>query len=134
MLKQRKGDDFMRYKITLTEEQMRITKKALEEFFRLRMGQDFDFSDDMACLNSEFPTEEPAFSKMIARRDHMRELMRAFFAIAFEPKGYLEQKTDEMLVAEDIWEAIRYARGEGRYESPLHVGPEPFPQVEKAGK
>lgn len=121
----------MRYRIELTEEQMRITKKALEEFFRLRMGQDFDFSDDMACLNSEFPTEESAFSKMIARRDHMRELMRAFFAIAFEPKGYLEKKTDEMLVAEDIWEAIRYARGEGRHESPLHVGPEPFPTVEK---
>ena len=121
----------MRYKIELTGEQMRVTKKALEEFFRLRMGQDYDFSDDMACLNYGFPTEEPEFSKMLARRDHMRELMRAFFAIAFEPKGCLEQKTDEMLVAEDIWEAIRYARGEGRYESPLHVGPEPFPTVEK---
>jgi len=121
----------MRYRIELTEEQARIMKKAMEEFFRLRMGQDYDFSDDMACLQSGFPTKEPAFSKMLARRDHMRELMRAFFAIAFEPKGYLEQKTDEMLVAEDIWEAIRYARGEGRHESPLHVGPEPFPTVEK---
>ena len=124
----------MRYRIELTEEQMRITKKALEEFFRLRMGQDFAFSDDMACLNSEFPTEESAFSKMIARRDHMRELMRAFFAIAFEPKGYLEKKTDEMLVAEDIWEAIRYAMGQGRYELPLYVGPEPVPKVEKVGE
>ena len=124
----------MRYKIELTEEQMRITKKAMEEFFRLRMGQDYVFSDDMACLNSGFPIEEPAFSKMIARRDHMRELMRAFFAIAFEPKGYLEQKTDEMLVAEDIWEAIKYARGEGRFSTPLCLGPEPFPQVERAGK
>ncbi len=124
----------MRYRIELTEEQMRVAKKALEEFFRLRMGQDYDFSNDMACLKSEITAKEPEFTKMLARRDHMRELMRAFFAIAFEPTGYLEKKTDEMLVAEDVWEAIRYAMGQGRYDCPLHVGPEPFPKVEKVGK
>ena len=123
----------MRYKIELTEEQMRITEKALEEFFRLRMGQDWDFVDDMATINSDC-SKEPAFSRMLQRRDHMRELMKALFSIAFEPRGHLEKKSDEMLAAEDIWEAIRYARGKGRYESPLHVGPEPFPKVEKVGR
>jgi hypothetical protein len=124
-------EECMRYKIELTEEQMLVTKKALEEFFRLRLGQDWDFVDDMANLNSMHGGIEPAFTKMISRRDHLHEVMRSFFAIAFEPMGHLEQKTDEMLIAEDIWEAIRYARGEGRYESPLHIGPEPFPKVEK---
>ena len=122
----------MRYKIELTEEQMRITKKALEEFFRLRMGQDFDFIDDMTNMNGMHSSMEPAFTKMLARRDHLHQLMKAFFAIAFEPKGYLDKKTDEMLVAEDMWEAIRYAMGQGRYgSSPLYLGPEPFPTVEK---
>ena len=118
----------MRYRIELTEEQARIMKKAMEEFFRLRMGQDFALSDDMAFLNRD-PQKE--FDMILQRRDHLREITRAYFRIAFEPKGYLEKKSEEMLIAEDVWEAIRYARGEGRDGSPLHVSQEPFPQVEK---
>ena len=132
-----KGKDLdmaVKYKITLTENQLRIVQKALEEYFRLRLGQDQEFSEDMASLNtnlsSDHPNHERIFEKYIQRRDHLRELMHAYFRIAFEPCGYLEAKTDDMLIAEDIWDTIRCARGVSRWQGPLHVGAEPIPDIE----
>lgn len=66
----------------------------------------------------------------IARRDHLEEVMRAFFRIAFEPTGYLKEKTDDMLIAECIWDAIRCVMGLSRWEQPLHTGSEPVPKIE----
>lgn len=123
-----------KYTIELTEEQARVTQKALEEYFRLRMGQDMDFCDELASINTDLSTENPQheriFDKFISRRDHMRELMRAFFRIAFEPNGYLEKKTEDMMIAECIWDAIRFARGKSRWDQPFRIGPEPIPKVE----
>ena len=121
----------MKYRIELTEQQMRVLRNALEEYFRLRMGQDSDFTDDMACINSEHLDQKLVFDRMIQRRNHMHDVIKAFFMIAYEPTGYLLKKTNDMLIAEDIWEAVRYAKGEGRFNSPMFVGPEPFPKIEK---
>ena len=125
----------MRYTIELTETQIGVVERALEEWFRLRMGQDMDFCNDMASLNCDLSPDNPKhewiFDMYIARRDHMSELMKAIFRIAFEPKGYLEKKTDDMLVAEDIWDSIRCARGRSRWGEPLHLSEEPMPKVEK---
>ena len=125
----------MKYQIELTEEQARIIQISLEEYFRLRMGQERDFCDDMACMGRTFSKDEPAHSKafdaFILRRDHLQELMRAFFQIAFEPTGYLREKTKEMLIAEDIWDSLRFARGQSKWNSVLHVGSEPVPKIAK---
>ena len=125
----------MRYTIELTETQISVVERALEEYFRLRMGQDIEFCNDMASLNCDLSPDNPKhewiFDMYIARRDHLQELMRAFFRIAFEPKGYLEEKTESMLVAEDIWDSIRCAMGRSRWGEPLHLSEEPMPKVEK---
>lgn len=122
-----------KYTIELTENQVRVIQNALEEYFRLRMGQDFDFSMDMAMLNTDLSPEnqnhDKLFDDYIKRRDHLRQLMRAYFGIAFEPNGYLEAKTDDMLIAECIWDAIRCVRGLSRFEQPLHTGSEPVPKI-----
>ncbi len=122
------------YKITLTEEQARVTMIALEEYFRLRMGQDYDFSQDMAGLKIDFskekPVQEEVFARYISRRDHLNELMRAYFRIAFEPEGYLKEKTEDMMIAECIWDAIRYKRGLSRWDEPFQIGREPSPRIE----
>ena len=123
-----------KYTIELTENQVRVIQNALEEYFRLRMGQDFDFCNDIASLNVDLSPENQnhkwLFDMYIARRDHMQEVMRAFFRIAFEPTGYLKEKTDNMLIAECIWNAIRCVRGLSRWEQPLHTGSEPVPRIE----
>ena len=128
----------MKYRVELTEEHMRVVQNAIEEYFRLRMGQDMDFCGEMAGMNLDLSPENPnhnvIFNSYIARRDHMEEVMRAFFRIAFEPTGYLKDKTDDMLIAECIWDAIRCVRGLSNWGSPLHTGSEPVPKIEISGE
>lgn len=121
------------YTITLTASQAHVVQNALEEYFRLRMGQQSDFCLDMAGLGRDIDKDSPyfdrAFNSYLKRRDHLEEIMRAFFRIAFEPSGYLEQKTDDMMIAECVWEAIRYARGCSRHSQPWQIGKEPVPKI-----
>ena len=125
--------NMQKYKIMLSENQLRVIQVALEEYFRLRMGQDFEFCDDMAGLNTDLSPENPnhdkIFDKFLNRRDSLRHVMKAFFNIAFD-HGYLENKTDDMLVAEDIWDSIRAARGISRWPSLLNLADEPVPKIE----
>ena len=65
-----------KYRITLTEEQARVTQIALEEYMRLRMGQDMDFCDDIAAIGTDLSPENPnhelIFDRFIHRRDALR--------------------------------------------------------------
>ena len=127
-----------KYTIELTENQVGVIQNALEEYFRLRMGQYTEFCTDMAELNADLspdnPNHELIFDRYIQRRDHMEEVMRAFFRITFEPTGYLKEQTDDMLIAECIWDAIRCVRGLSRWEKPLHTGSEPVPKIKISGE
>ena len=131
-MKQERKMSQAKYRITLTEKQMRVTQVALEEYFRLRMGQDMDFSDDMASLETDLSTDNPEhrriFDRYIDRRDALRQVMKAFFGIAFDG-GYLKEKTDDMLIAECIWDAIRTARGCNHWGEAMQIGPEPLPKI-----
>ena len=118
-----------KYTIELTEKQLAIVQNALEEWFRLRMGQDMDFCNDLAEMSVDLNPDDGMFEKYLSRRDHMREVMKAFFRIAFEPNGYLTEKTEDMLIAETIWDAIRCARGQSRWGKPLVLGGEPCPKI-----
>lgn len=122
-----------KYTIELTENQVRVIQNALEEYFRLRMGQSSEFCMDMAEINADLSPDNKfhdlIFDRCIQRRDHMEEVIRAFFRIAFEPTGYLKEKTDDMLIAECIWDAIRCVRGLSRWEQPLPTGSEPAPKI-----
>ena len=117
-----------KYTIELTENQVRVIQNALEEHFRLRMGQDTEFCTDIAGLNADLSPDNPhhelIFDRYIQRRDHMEEVMRAFFRIAFEPTGYLKEKTDDMLIAECIWDSIRCVMELSRLEQQLTTGSE----------
>lgn len=118
----------MNYELKVTEKQLSIIQTALEEYFRLRMGQEADFVIDFCSmgvdLSQENPNHDRIFDRYIDRRDAMREVMRAAFRIGYDGP-YLKEKTPEMLIAEDIWDSIRYARGQSRWDSPLHLGDEP---------
>ena len=96
----------------------------------IRMGQQNDFCNDLASIGRSTATDM-AFDAYISRRDHLEEIMRAFFRIAFEPSGYLREKTDDMMIAETIWDTMRFARGESRWDKPLQIGPEPCPKIER---
>ena len=124
------------YRLAVTEKQLDLIYEAVEEYFRLRMGQDMDFCDDLAGIGRQIYEKEndAAFNSYISRRDHMREIMKCLFRVAFEPFGYLKEKTDKMLIAEDIWDAIRHKTGRSRWNDRLHVGPEPAMLIEVIGE
>ena len=123
-----------KYRITLTEEQMGIAEKYIETTMRLLAGQEWMFADEVARLNFDLSPENPnhkaIFDQYIQRRDHIREVMRAAYRIAFEPYGYLENKTDEMVEAETIWNAISTARGVNIWGKAYQMGQEPIPEIE----
>lgn len=121
-----------KYTMTISREQLRVIGNALEEYFRLRLGQEFDFVNDIASmdvdLSSENPNHERIFDHMIHTRDALSEVMRCFFRIAFAPYGSTPQKkTQDMLIAEDVWEAIRVARGFCDY--PIYFSHESVPEI-----
>lgn len=119
------------YTLEVTEKQIRIMEDALEEYFRLRMGQAFDFCDEMAQIGRDLKLDDISFGSYINRREHLRELMRAFFGIALEPFGVLEEKTEPMMIAEDMWDAIKLATGRSRWDKPLRISEEPYMRVTK---
>ena len=95
-----------KYRITLTEEQMGIAEKYIETTMRLFAGQEWMFTDELARLNCDLSPENPdhkaIFNSYIHRRDHIKEIMKAVFAIAFEPRGYLENKTGQSPAAQAL--------------------------------
>ena len=127
-----------KYEIILTEKQLKIVKTYIETTMRLFMGQDWMFTDEISRLNHDLSPEDPhsqeIFNAYIIRRDHIREIMRTVYNIAFEPYGYLKNKTDDILEAETIWDAARTALGENRWTAPIKMGNEPIPKIKKITK
>ena len=125
----------MKYTITLTEKQISIVQRALEEWFRLRLGQTFDFADDLSSigvdLSKDNPNHEWLFYMCMMNRDWIEEMMKGIFRRLWGPYGVPKKKTEDVIIAECIWENIRVARGQSRWNEPFHIGPEPVPKIEK---
>ena len=99
----------MRYTLELSKEQAEIIKIALEEYFRLRMNQWFDFATNIALCGYEYDKSDQdnnrKFNAYINRRNESQELFEKAFQTA-QPNFQL--KTAEMMIAEDIWQVIRH--------------------------
>lgn len=138
----------MRYTLELSEDQAEIIKIALEEYFRLRMNQTWDFADDI-CFNGfnyETHTKED-FNDRIERRDMFRDefekLLNAVHPLQFRGGKFREQ-TIEMRRAQDIWQVIRHKLYLDRggdpngwnvdAREPLNISDEPLPKMERIGK
>lgn len=134
----------MRYTLELTEEQAEIIKIALEEYFRLRMNQTWDFADDICFedLNKYYTVEE--FNKCIENRDMFRDelkkLLNKVRPLHFRGGKFREQ-TIEMRRAQDIWQVIRHRLWKDRHgdkddwcvdaREPMPMTGEPLPKMER---
>lgn len=134
----------MKYTLEITEKQAEIIKIALEEYFRLRMNQTWDFADDI-CFNGfnyENHTKED-FNEWIERRDMFRDefekLLNMVHPLQFRGGKFREQ-TIEMRRAQDIWQVIRHKLYLDRggdpngwsvdAREPLRISDEPLPKME----
>ena len=132
------------YNLTVTGEQLSLIWAALEEYERLRMGQFSDFVNDVARNGYVYDKSNPdngrLFDEYIQRRNNSQELLNLAYRIA-APK--ITSKTEDMLIAEDMWTAIRHhlymerpAEERQGYSTaaypPLHSGSEPRIKIERA--
>lgn len=134
----------LRYTITMTEAQLRTVNTALEEFFRVRMGQMGDLADSLAGLDVDFSRDNPMHSQIfdayIQRRDATRIALDAAKNIAFGQHNYPSPGEDAR-ICEDVWQVIRHQlwldnpdRLEYTVDSrePLLVSQQPIATIRKA--
>lgn len=103
----------MDYILKISERQAEIIKLALEEYFRLRLNQWFDFASDIAQAGYEYNSENPdnskKFDEYINRRNQAEEMFKAAMRIAESENNCPHTtQTEEMLIAQDIWQVIRH--------------------------
>lgn len=134
----------MRYTLELSEEQAEIIKNALEEYFRLRMNQTWDFADSLCFEDLEKNHTGEEFNKCIENRDMFRDelekLLNAVHPLHFRGNKFRE-KTIEMRRAQDIWQVIRHRLWKDRHgdkddlcvdaREPMPMTDEPLPKMEK---
>ena len=124
-----------KYKVELTEDQMRVVQKCTELYVRCMLGQPHDLADELTFGTVTFPEDEDEKGKVIDRtlykKNAIYEMLRAVFRVAF-PNGYgtPDEKTEDCMIAECIWDAVRFARGKSRWSEPFQIGGEPVPKIE----
>jgi hypothetical protein len=125
----------MKYRIELTEEQMRVLEHCTESWMRLMMGQVMNLSDDLAFYNTYKFVDREDFKEIHSRncdkRDVIYEILSSVMRIAFgRSYGVPDEKSEDCMIAECMWDAIRFARGTSRWNKPFQIGSEPTPKIE----
>lgn len=132
-----------KYRLELSEAQLRVVNAALEEYFRIPLNQWRDLADRMAFKG--FPPEneekrDEVFDQCIAKRDAVSAVFEAAGKILWGHE--IPPKNDQQLIAEDIWQVIRHQLylDSGSADSwrvdarePLLLGPEPPAIIERVG-
>lgn len=130
-----------KYRLELDEEQLSVVNEALEEYFRIRMGQWSDLANDLSSQNVDFCRDNPVvhskvFDRYIDTRDCIKEIFESVSRILREG---LRKKTPRMLVAEDIWQVIRHQQWIDRgakddwcvdAREPMQFSDRPLPKIE----
>lgn len=125
------------YKLTLSENQLRVVMIGLESYFRTRMGQFFDFASDVARNGFEYTKDNPEndrlFNEYIYRRNESQELFEHAYDVA-SPNPYERKKTKDMVTAIDIWHVIRHQRYLDREEPKDHYTVDAYPPFPSDGE
>jgi len=102
------------YTMTVTGTQLRLIWRALEYYERAMMGQFEDFTDELSIhgLNRgeegyfvDGKIDDELFDAHIRRRNEARMLMDAGYRAACPA---VTRKSNDMMIAEDMWVKIRH--------------------------
>ena len=124
--------------LELNEAQAMVVQVALEEWFRLRMGQSYDLANDLAFMGYKRDEKRPElFDAAITKRNSLEHVIKAMFNIAWPHYGTPTKVEDRTHIASDIWSVLRHEIWKTRdHESwsvcsatPIQLGPEPLPVV-----
>ena len=125
----------MKYRIELTEDQMRVLEHCTESWMRLMMGQVMELADDLAFYDTYKFKDREDFKEIHSRacdkRDVIYEILSSVMRIAFgRSYGVPDEKSEDCMIAECMWDAIRFVRGTSRWDKPFQIGDEPTPKIE----
>ena len=118
----------------MTETQARLVLTAVEEWFRLRMGQSHDLANGLAMLGYDRNNHDrEKFDDCLRKRDSLQAVIEAMLKIAFPWRGYSagHEIQPEVHIASDIWSQLRYElspKEEWGYK-PFQMGTEPMVKV-----
>lgn len=131
-----------KYILIITEKQAVLIKDALEEYFRIRMNQWGDLAESLAMkridLSPNNPNHDKIFERYITEREAVRKVLECAGRIIWENQR--NTKSEEQLIAEDIWQVIRHQLwkdSENRNDwcvdsrEPLRMSDEPLPEMRK---
>ena len=134
----------MKYTLEITEKQAKIIKIALEEYFRLRMNQTWDFADSLCFEDLAKNHTEEEFNKCIERRDMFRDELEKLLNVAHPLQfigGKFRERTIEMRRAQDVWQVIRHRLWKDRHgdkddwcvdsRKPMPMTDESLPKMER---
>lgn len=134
----------MKYTLEITEKQAEIIKIALEEYFRLRMGQFSDLSIDLSFAGCDGNNHNPEeLNTRNERRWSAESVFKAALDVAqpMRKHGVYPEQTIEMRRAQDIWQVIRHKlwidRNGGKDDwsvysrEPMPMTNEPLPKMER---
>lgn len=96
------------YQVTLSESQLRLINKAVEQYFRMRMGQFADYVDEIAFegFNYKEHSDEELDSAINRRDDAAEQFKAAYRTLTAWPKLCRKTADDQRLI--DMWETIRH--------------------------
>lgn len=121
--------------IKLTEKQARTVLAAVEEYFRIRMGQAniSGLAEDLAFIDYDKSkdTTGKGFDLAIQLRDNINHVLKAIFHMAWPIYGAPEKKSEPVLIAGDIWSQLRWELSpkDAWQSTPFQLGPEPMPKI-----
>lgn len=121
--------------IEMNETQARLVLAAVEEWFRLRMGQSSDLANGLAMLGFDYQNHtKEQFDARMRRRDALDAVINAMLKIAFPWRGYMNghEIEPEVHIVSDIWSQLRYDLNFNKNEwtsTPFQMGTEPMVKV-----
>lgn len=137
----------MRYKIELSEEQLRVIGLAVDEYMRLRMGQFEALADELVfdgVDRTTFYDDQYKYGVLNERSRSIEKIFETGYKMAYPPYGYRERQHDLWGTCIDIVHAIEHqqwldAPADKKEESnttlrshnQVKLGTEPFPKIER---
>lgn len=98
-----------KFQLELNGAQAKLIERALEEYFRLRLGQFSDFADSMAFRGFDYENHtDEEFCKCIQHRTEISEELEHLKRVIWPSYEFGAQKAQEDVNIIDIWHVIRH--------------------------
>lgn len=101
----------MKYRIEISEEQLRVIGLAVDEYMRLRMGQFDALAEDLVydeVDRAEVYKDSRQYCILNERHRNLESMFETAYKLAYPPLGYRERQHDSWGTCIDLVHAIEH--------------------------